>query len=213
MIVQCDFDGTIIEDNLSVKLRQRFADKAWQRLESQYMEGRFTVEQSNIRQYLMIKEPEAVLQDFVRQNTRIRAGFPGFIDYCREIGVRFVIVSSGIDFYIKTALETAGLAGLELYCSHGALDEGGIRVSYLSPEGNIIDSGFKESYLRWLKSGGDELVYIGDGLSDLDAALKADYVFATGHLAAMLEKRGARFTPFHDFHDIQRDLQSLSISI
>jgi 2-hydroxy-3-keto-5-methylthiopentenyl-1-phosphate phosphatase len=209
VIIQCDFDGTIITDNLSVLLRQHFADEKWRQMEAEYMKGLHTVEQSNARQYLLVKEAEAGLRSFARQNTRPRPGFSDFVDYCRKHGLRFVIVSSGLDFYIKAALDEMGLAELELYCACCAFHHTGIHVSYTDPEGNAVDSGFKESYLQWLKNQNEELVYIGDGLSDLDAALKADHVFATGHLAVLLDKKGAKFTRFHDFHDVHKGVSEI----
>ena len=43
MIIQCDFDGTIIKNNLSVLIREYFAPEAWQAIEVDYLEGRITV--------------------------------------------------------------------------------------------------------------------------------------------------------------------------
>ena len=63
MIVQCDFDGTIIKNNLSLLLRERFAIGDWQRMESEYLRGQLTVEVSNIRQYTLIKESRQKLQE------------------------------------------------------------------------------------------------------------------------------------------------------
>jgi len=51
MIIQCDFDGTIIENNLSVLIREYFAPEAWRAIETDYLEGRITVEESNRRQF------------------------------------------------------------------------------------------------------------------------------------------------------------------
>ena len=53
MIIQCDFDGTIIRNNLSVLIRERFAPDAWRAIEVDYLEGRITVEESNKRQFAM----------------------------------------------------------------------------------------------------------------------------------------------------------------
>ena len=65
MIIQCDFDGTIIKNNLSVLLRETFAQGDWQSIESDYLLGQLTVEQSNRLQFTFIKEPKEKLQEFV----------------------------------------------------------------------------------------------------------------------------------------------------
>ena len=55
------------------------------------------------------------------------------------------------------------------------------------------------------------IVYIGDGLSDLQPASKADIVFATGHLAELLKLKKIAWTSFDDFHDITKKLLSLEL--
>ena len=89
MIIQCDFDGTIILNNLSLLLREQFADSRWRAVEADYLASRLTVEESNQRQYLMIKESREVLQSFVIQNIRLRTGFLDFAEYCHANGIRF----------------------------------------------------------------------------------------------------------------------------
>jgi len=42
MIIQCDFDGTIISNNLSVLLREKYACVDWQKIDSDYLQGYLT---------------------------------------------------------------------------------------------------------------------------------------------------------------------------
>jgi len=141
MIIQCDFDGTITRNNLSVLLREKYAHGDWHKIDADYLHGRLTVEQSNKLQFAL---------------------------------------SSGLDFYIETVLAQIGMPDLELHCGQTSFGKDGIAVSYTNPEGSIIDMGFKRKYLSWLKKRGENIIYIGDGLSDLEAAHHADHVFATG---------------------------------
>ncbi|HEY81710.1 MAG TPA: MtnX-like HAD-IB family phosphatase [Dehalococcoidia bacterium] len=209
VIIQCDFDGTIIENNLSILLRENFARGDWRKIESDYLSGRLTVEQSNKLQFALIKEPEEKLRKFVLQHVELRAGFVEFVRYCQEKGIQFVIVSSGLDFYIEPVLEDIGLLGLELYCGQASFTENGIEVTYRDPEGNIVTEGFKQKYLAWLKQRGGEIIYIGDGLSDLEAARQADHVFATGHLLNLLGRASVSCHGFSDFHDLLRQVRLL----
>ena len=202
MIIQCDFDGTIIKNNLSVLLREKYACDGWQDIESSYLNGRLSVEQSNKLQFALIKEPKAKLQQFVRHHMELRAGFPEFVRQCRNTGTSLVIVSSGLDFYIEPVLDQINTLDLELHCGQASFDKNGIDVAYFDPEGNIINVGFKKKYLRWLKKRDKNIIYIGDGLSDLDAARRADHVFATGHLVTLLEGKSANCHVFSDFYDI-----------
>ena len=132
MIIQCDFDGTITRNNLSVLLRENFARGDWQKIELDYLHGRITVEQSNKLQYAVIKEPEEKLQEFVRQHIEVRPGFLQFVRYCRDNGSPLVIVSSGLDFYIKTVLAQIGMSDLELHCGQTSFSKDGVFGSFVA---------------------------------------------------------------------------------
>jgi len=209
MIIQCDFDGTIIRNNLSVLLRVKYAHGDWQRIDSDYLHGHLTVEQSNKLQFALIKEPKERLQAFVRQHIELRPGFVEFVRYCQESAIPFAIVSSGLDFYIEPVLAEIGMPDLELHCGQTTFSHDGIDVSYYDPEGNIVNHGFKKKYLTWLKERGTNIIYLGDGLSDLEAARQADHVFATGHLLDLLDTQSVACSAFSDFYDLQRQIRLL----
>ena len=211
MIIQCDFDGTIIGNNLSVVLRENFSQGDWQKIDSDYLHGRITVEQSNKLQFALIKEPKEKLQEFIRQHIEVKDGFLEFVAYCRGTGIPLVIISSGLDFYIETVLDEIGVADLELHCGQASFSEDSIAVSYCDPEGNPINEGFKQRYLTWLKERGRTVIYIGDGLSDLEAARQADHVFATGHLLRLLGAGSVACSVFSDFHNLLQQVRLLDV--
>lgn len=211
MIIQCDFDGTIIRNNLSVLIREHFAPDVWRAIETDYLEGRITVEESNRRQFALIKEPKERLQEFVRCHIDVRQGFPEFTTGCVAKRNHLVIVSSGLDFYIEVVLSELGMSDTELYCGKTEFNENGIMVSYTDQNGNTIEHGFKINYLNWLKQRGKTIIYIGDGLSDLEALRDADYVFATGHLATLLKEEHISWSYFDNFIDIRNKLRLLEL--
>ncbi len=209
MIIQCDFDGTIIRNNLSVLLRKEYAGGNWQKIDSDYLQGQLTVEQSNKLQFALIKEPKERLQAFVCQHIELRPGFLEFVRYCQERAIPFVIVSSGLDFYIEPVLEKIGMPDLELHCGRTSFSGDGIDVAYYDPEGNIVKQGFKKKYLTWLKKRGRNIIYLGDGLSDLEAARQADHVFARGHLLDLLNTQSVAGSAFSDFYDVLHQIRQL----
>jgi len=209
MIIQCDFDGTITRNNLSVLLREKYACDGWKRIDSDYLNGHLTVEQSNKLQFALIKEPEEKLQEFVRQHIELRPGFLEFVRYCRESAIPFVIVSSGLDFYIKPVLAAIGMPALELHCGLTFFSRNGIDVTYYDPEGNVLKQGFKKRYSTWLKKRGTNIIYLGDGLSDLEAARQADHVFATGQLLDLLNSQSIACSALSDFHDVLHQVRLL----
>ena len=211
MIIQCDFDDTIISNNLSALVREHFAPDAWRAIETDYLQGRLTVEESNRRQFALIKEPKGRLQEFVRCHIDVRQGFPEFTADCEAKGNHLVIVSSGLDFYIEVVLSELGMSDIEMYCGRTKFSEKGIMVSYHDHNGNTIEHGFKISYLNWLKRRDKSIIYIGDGLSDLEAARHANYVFATDHLAMLVKEEHVSWSYFTDFYDIRNKLALLEL--
>jgi len=207
MILQCDFDGTVIQNNLSVLLREHFAGGDWQRIESDFLRGKLTVEQSNRLQFTLVKEPKERLQDFVLRHVKLRPGFVELVKYCQQNAISPVIVSSGLDFYIEPVLVHIGLADLEFYCGRTAFTGNGIEVTYVDPGGNTIDRGFKNKYLSWLRQRAGNIVYVGDGLSDFEAARNADFVFATGNLVRLLRMEPVAWSSFTDFYDLLHKLR------
>jgi 2-hydroxy-3-keto-5-methylthiopentenyl-1-phosphate phosphatase len=202
MIIQIDFDGTIITNNISRLIREKFATGDWERIEQIYLQGHLTVEQSNRLQFTFVKERKERLQDFAVDHINLRAGFVEFTHYCQIMGIPLVIVSSGLDFYIEAILTSIGIVDLEYHCGQALLSKDGIEVSYKDPDGNITDEGFKQKFLMSLKEQNNKVTYIGDGLSDLEPACAADHVFATGHLHTLLSINSIKHYPFSSFCEI-----------
>ena len=75
-LVQCDFDGTITEEDVSFLILDAFADGDWRKLLEDYKEGRISVGSFNTRAFNMVKVDKEALQEFVKEKTRIRDGLP-----------------------------------------------------------------------------------------------------------------------------------------
>ena len=209
MIIQCDFDGTIATANISLLLREEFITGDWRKIEADYLSGKLTVEVSNQRQFALLMEPRDKLVAFARKHARVRDGFLEFVQYCQNNDIEFVIVSSGLDFYIQAVLEQINAPDLELHCAHTDFGQDSIAVTYTGPDGNMVKNGFKRRYLDWLKQRSDAIAYLGDGLSDLEPASAADYVFATGSLPALLKANSISHYTFASFYDILQQIRRI----
>jgi len=210
MLIQCDFDGTIIRNNLSVLLRENFAQGDWRQIEDAYMQRSLTVEESNRQQYRLIYQSREKLQAFVCQHIELRPGFIEFVSYCQQENIPFVIVSSGVDFYIKAVLDRIGMSHLEHHCGRGVFYGDGISVQYFGPEGNLLDGGFKSRFLTWLRQRDSSIIYLGDGYSDIEPARQAEHVLATGMLPDLLKAESVATTAFDDFYEVISEVKRLS---
>jgi 2-hydroxy-3-keto-5-methylthiopentenyl-1-phosphate phosphatase len=209
ILIQCDFDGTITEEDVSVALLDVHVGDSWRRLLEEYREGRLSVGAFNSRAFAMIKDDKDTLLGTVWERAKIRAGFHEFVDYCIARGFRLVTVSNGLDFYIEAILRRIGLGKLEFFASQTSFHPEGLEVEYTGPDGSSLNDGFKEAYVTFFLRRGYQVVYIGDGLSDMSPASKCHHVFATGDLLARCREMNLVCTPFTDFHDVIKSLDTV----
>ncbi len=208
-LVQCDFDGTITEEDMGFLLLDSFASEGWRQLLTEYREGRMSVGYFNTKAFAMVKADRQTLLKFVRSKVKIRAGFHELLAYCRRKGFRFVIVSNGLDFYIEAILRDIGAANIEALAAQTNFAPEGIEARYVGPEGNELQDGFKEVYTRLFLRNGYRIVYIGNGISDTSPARQTHHIFATGELLNYCKETNLDYTPFVDLKDVVRGLELL----
>jgi len=209
ILVQCDFDGTITEEDQSFLLLDAFASGNWRQWLTEYRQGKISVGHFNTKAFAMVREDRQTLVDFIRQKAKIRAGFHELLAYCRRRGVRFTIVSNGLDFYIDTILSDSRVREVEVFAAQTRFDPRGMKVKYVGPDGNRLDSDFKETYTRLFLNQGYQVVYVGNGISDISAAKHAHHVFARAELLDHCKQTNLSCTPFNDFSDVVRGLELL----
>ncbi len=209
-LVQCDFDGTITEEDISFLLLDAFAQGDWRRLLQKYKEGRISVGEFNTRAFAMVKADKDRLLEALEGSVRVRAGFDELVNYCLRQGFRLVIVSNGVDVYIKAVLKGLGLKDLEVHAAQASFHPEGMKVQYVGPDGKRLEDGFKEAYIQSFLKLGYRVIYIGNGDSDLAPAKHAHHVFATGDLLAYNKESNLHFGPFNDFRDVVKDLEQMS---
>ena len=84
----------------------------------------------------------------------------------------------------------------------------GIVVDYVDPWGSPREEGFKLACLKYLRKRGWPVIYIGDGTSDLAAALEAAFVLARDSLKKQLSLMSRPHFTFDDFHDVRRIVEN-----
>lgn len=206
-----DFDGTITERDMCIALLEAYADGDWQSLDLAYDEGRISLEECLVGQVAMFASPRETLVEHALQEARVRPGLRELLAFCRGRGVRFAVVSAGLDFYIDAILEREGLAGVErVYIATAS--EGGrmtVRLPLAGYEARVGIRDFKEAVVLDRQAEGFKVAYVGDGSTDFAAARRADFVFARAKLLAMCEAEGIPHTPFEDFHQVRLSLERL----
>jgi len=206
-IVQCDFDGTITEEDVGFGLLDTFADGNWRQRLREYQEGKITVGRFNMEAFAMVKADRESLLKVAKSRVKIRPGFHELVACCRNKGFRFVIVSNGLDFYIKEMLRDIGLADIEVFAAQTTFHPEGLKVQYIGPYGSHLDADFKGAYVNSFLREGYRIIYVGNGASDFSPARQSHYVFATGDLLARCKQANLSCTPFTNFSEVIRVLE------
>lgn len=211
-IVQCDFDSTIAEDDVSFMLLDAFADGDWRQVLKEYRERKIPVGVFSTRVFAMVKADRQTLLDFIfkKSKVKLRAGFDELLGYCAKKGFKFVIVSNGLNFYIEAILKDIGLENIEVFAAQTEFSPEGLKVKYIGPDGNQLLDNFKKAYVELFLSRGYRVIYIGDGYSDIIPSSQAHYIFARDDLLAHCQEKNLKCTPFDDLNDVVRGLKLLT---
>lgn len=209
--LQCDFDGTVTEEDVSFLLLDTYVGSHWREYLKEYMAGKMPVGTFNKRVFGMMKADRPIMTDFVLNSERvkIRPGFRELIDYCSRKSLKPVIVSNGLIFYIEAILENLGINGIEVHAAENHFSPSGMKVSYVGPDGTELEAGYKEAYTELLQQRGYDVIYIGNGISDIFSSRRAIKVFATGDLLRKCQEENIECVPFNDFYEVIRGLKTL----
>ena len=206
-LVQCDFDGTITEEDVSFMMLDAYADGDWRRLFREYQEGRISVGRFNMDAFAMVKADRESLLEVAKGTMKIRSRFHELVACCRRRGFRFVIVSNGLEFYIKEILRDIGLADIEVFAAQTRFHPEGLSVQYMGPDGSCLDENFKGAYVNSFLGEGYRIIYVGNGTSDISPASQCHYIFATGNLLDYCRQTNLGCTAFTDFNEVVRVLE------
>lgn len=209
LLIQCDFDGTVTKSDISFLLLDEFARGDWRHLLDDYMAGKSTVGDFNRQAFKMVDADKKTMIDFMRDKVEVRPGFQKFVERCRERGIPVVIVSNGLEFYIKEILKGIQCSDLEIHAARSRFHPAGMLVKYEDPNGVELNDSFKKTYMQLFLDNGYDVVYIGDGMSDLAPARHARYVFATRELLKSCRKANVDCIPFEDFDEIMKALEKI----
>jgi HAD superfamily phosphoserine phosphatase-like hydrolase len=212
-VLQLDFDGTLVVGDASTGILARFAGPEWP-------------DRVNAASRMLAAEPDSpALVDamvagyaslgadldayiaHVREHHPPRPGLRELIDAAASLGMEAHVVSNGFDFYIRDHLRAAGVE------SRVALHTGsaqGAALSYAGPDGTPVRSRFKERWTEHFARDGAIVIYVGDGTSDIAAAVRCSVVFARDSLLEGLQGRyQGILLPFETLTDVAQGLRNL----
>lgn len=205
MAVFVDFDGTITDaDTFDVLARSAIGDREWDELDAQLHNGEITLREILARQAAYVRLSREAALELLAERVRIDASFSSFVRTARARGASVCVVSSGLRAVIEHALERIGIA-VDVLANEVHFDEAGWRLAFRDESENGHD---KAAHVRRARAAGARTVFIGDGISDYEAALAADLRFAKRgrRLERHCEEQGVACASFDTFAQIERAL-------
>jgi 2,3-diketo-5-methylthio-1-phosphopentane phosphatase len=200
-----DYDGTITDvDTFDALIRGVAGDDVWNAIDGQLLAGRISLREALAQQAAAVRLTRAETLAFLERNARVDPAFAPFVAAVRAHGWTIRVVSSGIATVIHDALERAGVA-VDVVANDVDFAPGGWTMSFVDASANGND---KAAHVRAAEAAGAETIYIGDGISDFEAAVAAGRRFAKRGraLEAYCRERAIPCVPFDSFAEIERAL-------
>ncbi|HVZ39411.1 MAG TPA: MtnX-like HAD-IB family phosphatase [Candidatus Kapabacteria bacterium] len=207
----CDFDGTISPVDVGFGLFDRYGrQEPWNTMAE---EGRIPIREYWRAMIANLGQPltRAMVDAFVR-DLPFDPGINGLLEFAREEGIPFTVVSDGLDLYIERYLNLHGVACTTIVCNRAVLDGDEVRgISFPhAAEGCTCPSAVcKRNVVLARARPQARIVYIGDGVTDYCPVRYADIIFAKGRLAAYCNASRLPHYPFKSMADVERQLRLL----
>ncbi|MFC0189170.1 2-hydroxy-3-keto-5-methylthiopentenyl-1-phosphate phosphatase [Fictibacillus aquaticus] len=204
-VIFCDFDGTITEKDNIVSIMKEFGGNGWEETVKKVLGGEISIQEGVGKMFASVpsSKKEEIIR-FVLTRSKLRGGFEDIIQYAKNENIEFYVVSGGIDFFVYPYLEDY-ISNDHVYCNGSDFTEETIKITWPNECDEHCENGCgccKPSILRKWDSDEFYKIVIGDSITDVVAAKRADEVFARDFLIEKCRDLNISFTPFETFHDI-----------
>ncbi len=206
-----DFDGTITDRDTFDVLVPIFASPAeWDATERGLENGTMTIRDVLASQASFVRGTHADVAALLRRDVAVDPSFAPFARACAAAHIPLEIVSSGIDSIIRDRLDEVGLASVPVVANTVEARPEGWVMHFRDPVDNGTD---KAARIATASENGQRTIFIGDGRSDYDAAVRADVRFAKRGLPLerYLIRNAIAYEPFTTFADVTARLVRLGI--
>jgi 2-hydroxy-3-keto-5-methylthiopentenyl-1-phosphate phosphatase len=206
-LIIVDFDGTVVRQDATDLILERFALPEWRAVEQEWVAGRIGSRECLARQVDLIRATDQDLDDVIAE-LEIDPAFFGFVTLCQVRGFDVVIGSDGLDRIIAPVLKRCGLA--LPFVSNRLTSTGGGRWRVDFPHFDPaceVSSGTCKCAISGRAA--VPTLLVGDGRSDFCVAARAKWVLAKGQLAHHCRQSKIPHVPIDGFADAIAALPTL----
>ena len=213
MIIFCDFDGTAAETDVGDNFFQTFGDtETCHHFVQKWLRNEINSQECFIQEAATVKVTPKQLDSFCDQQN-LRAGFIQFVERCKKNHWSLIMLSDGLDYYIKRILARHSI-DVPIYSNH---------LKFINPDRIKVEFPFiehtcgrcancKGHHIKELHDNQTLSIYIGDGYSDRCGAKAVDVIFARRDLKKWCEEKNINFHHFDNFYTIAEKLKEYQIA-
>jgi 2-hydroxy-3-keto-5-methylthiopentenyl-1-phosphate phosphatase len=206
--VLSDFDGTLTPSCTIDTLYGRFAAPSWVEVTQRWERGEIGTREELTTNFATMKAGRAEMETVLDAVT-LDPGLPALLAFCRERGYPFAIVSDGLTWYIEHILARHGLHDITTYANQISFEPQGLRISFPWYDASSPLRGVgKAAIVRRHQQQGYHVVFIGDGLSDVEAVGVADVLYAKGSLLRHCREHGVAAIEYLTLSDVIAGLKN-----
>ncbi|SFA77273.1 MULTISPECIES: 2-hydroxy-3-keto-5-methylthiopentenyl-1-phosphate phosphatase [unclassified Bacillus (in: firmicutes)] len=203
-VVYCDFDGTVTAKDNIIALMRKFAPEGWETIADNVLSRKVSIREGVGELFALLPSNQKdELTKFAVENAILRPGFQDFLFFLESERIPIYIVSGGIDFFVHPLLEKFSPL-LGIYCNEADFSKERIEIKWphICDQLCSNDCGCcKTSIMRKNEKTGDFNIVIGDSVTDLEAAKKADFVLARDLLLEKCREWDIPHESFDTFYD------------
>lgn len=199
--VSIDFDGTIVEHDITDAIIQEFARPGWEIAERLWEEGAIGSRECLAMQMALVDQPLQTISSFIDRFS-IDPTFPAFLSDLQAAGIHCAIISDGFRIGIERLMKNAGIVHLPpIFANDLVESDSGLKAVFPHASRHCA-SGVCKCTAAHRLCGERRVILIGDGRSDFCLAEKADHVFSKGRLTALCAERGLPHAAFQCFSEL-----------
>jgi 2-hydroxy-3-keto-5-methylthiopentenyl-1-phosphate phosphatase len=211
-----DFDGTITRGDVGNIFFRTFGGSACDELVERFRAGDITARECFLGEARAMGR--VIPHDLERliDAQEIDPSFTALVAFCRERGVHLLIVSDGLDYYIRRILERHGCGEVQFVSNAAALVreevDGRAEVSVTFPHADAACDRCaccKRNIVLTRSAEDDIIAYAGEGFSDRCPVRYADIVFAKDVLQTYCQNENISYYPYASFDDVVARLRLL----
>ena len=207
-----DFDGTITRRDLGEHLFYDFGDVERAKELVRRINEKTLVGTASWRALLDTLRDDATLDKLATraEDYEIDPTFPAFVEFLRERGVEFFVLSDGFEFYIRRVLEKAGITDATIIANDLVERDGDLVPLFPHQDEECAEcANCKRNHI--IENSADEefTIYVGNGVSDQCAAPYCDFIFAKDSLLNYCERERITYFPYASFDDVRRRLEGI----